>query len=79
MDATTASGGAIWTPPGVPYCPTPEHPETSFALHKRICYNDYIQGEFPLSANPSIVLHVLSACSLDPEDLARLEASNHTD
>ncbi|PQQ05481.1 ultraviolet-B receptor UVR8 [Prunus yedoensis var. nudiflora] len=32
-------------------------------------------GEFPLAANPSIVLHVLTACNLDPQDLAKLEAT----
>jgi hypothetical protein len=28
--------------------------------------------------SPSIVLHVLSACDLDPKDLAALEASHTT-
>ena len=32
-------------------------------------------GEYPLAANPFVVLHVLTACNLDPQDLAQLEAS----
>jgi hypothetical protein len=32
-------------------------------------------GQFPLAANPSILLHLLSSCELDPKDLAALEAS----
>ncbi|CAN6238534.1 unnamed protein product [Urochloa humidicola] len=42
---------------------------------KRHCHGDGIPGEFPLALSPSIVLHVLSACDLDPKDLAALEAT----
>lgn len=42
---------------------------------QRHCYGNASPGEFPLSANPSIVLHFLTACNLDPQDLAKLEAS----
>uniref|UniRef100_A0A7N0R8D1 Uncharacterized protein n=1 Tax=Kalanchoe fedtschenkoi TaxID=63787 RepID=A0A7N0R8D1_KALFE len=42
---------------------------------KRHCYGESSPGEFPLAASPSIVLHVLTACNLDPEDLAKLEAT----
>ncbi|CAN6279076.1 unnamed protein product [Urochloa humidicola] len=42
---------------------------------KRHCHGDGIPGEFPLAVSPSIVLHVLSACDLDPKDLAALEAT----
>ena len=45
---------------------------------QRHCYGDGIPGEFPLAVSPSIVLHVLSACDLDPKDLANLEASHTT-
>ncbi|GMH01537.1 hypothetical protein Nepgr_003376 [Nepenthes gracilis] len=41
----------------------------------RHCFGDSTPGEFPLAANPSIVLHVLTACNLDPQDLAKLEAT----
>ncbi|CAA0818372.1 Regulator of chromosome condensation (RCC1) family protein [Striga hermonthica] len=41
----------------------------------RHCFGNVGPGEFPLSANPSIVLHVLTACNLDPQDLAKLEAT----
>lgn len=42
---------------------------------QRHCFGNVSPGEFPLSANPSIVLHVLTGCNLDPQDLAKLEAS----
>lgn len=42
---------------------------------QRHCFGDAHPGEFPLAANPSIVLHVLTACDLEPQDLARLEAT----
>ncbi|XP_057811083.1 ultraviolet-B receptor UVR8 [Salvia miltiorrhiza] len=42
---------------------------------QRHCFGNASPGEFPLSANPSIVLHFLSACNLDPQDLAKLEAT----
>uniref|UniRef100_A0ACD5UQT4 Uncharacterized protein n=1 Tax=Avena sativa TaxID=4498 RepID=A0ACD5UQT4_AVESA len=32
-------------------------------------------GQFPLTASPSILLHLLSSCELDPKDLAALEAT----
>ena len=82
MDDTASSEDALWK---IPYCASSAHlqpcsssPSSSALVSgKRICYNDYVQGEFPLLANPSIVLHVLSECNLNPEDLARLEASLH--
>uniref|UniRef100_A0A175YRQ0 RCC1-like domain-containing protein n=1 Tax=Daucus carota subsp. sativus TaxID=79200 RepID=A0A175YRQ0_DAUCS len=46
----------------------------SFQRQQRHCFGDATPGEFPLSANPSIVLHVLTGCNLDPQDLAKLEA-----
>lgn len=49
----------------------------SFNRQTRHCFGDTTPGEFPLSANPSIVLHVLTGCNLDPQDLAKLEASLH--
>lgn len=50
--------------------------QQSFQRSQRLCLGNSAPGEFPLSANPSIVLHVLTSCNLDPDDLAHLEASN---
>ncbi|KAE9610338.1 putative regulator of chromosome condensation 1/beta-lactamase-inhibitor protein II [Lupinus albus] len=50
-------------------------PLPTFQPRQRLCYRDSRPGEFPLSASPSIVLHVLTACNLDPQDLAKLEAT----
>ncbi|KAJ8773540.1 hypothetical protein K2173_005786 [Erythroxylum novogranatense] len=47
----------------------------SIERNQRHCFGESIPGEFPLAANPSIVLHVLTACNLDPQDLAKLEAT----
>jgi len=43
---------------------------------QRHCFGDAHPGEFPLATNPSVVLHVLTACDLEPQDLASLEASS---
>ncbi|WMV28989.1 hypothetical protein MTR67_022374 [Solanum verrucosum] len=48
---------------------------STFQRQVRHCFGNATPGEFPLSANPSIVLHVLTGCNLDPQDLATLEAS----
>jgi len=48
---------------------------TVLELSQRHCYGDGTPGEFPLAVSPSIVLHVLSACDLDPKDLVALEAT----
>lgn len=50
-------------------------PPVPHQRQQRHCFGNESPGEFPLSANPSIVLHFLSACNLDPQDLAKLEAS----
>lgn len=50
-------------------------PLPTFQRQQRHCFGDSTPGEFPLSANPSIVLHVLTACNLDAQDLAKLEAT----
>ncbi|KAK8923837.1 Ultraviolet-B receptor UVR8 [Platanthera zijinensis] len=42
---------------------------------QRHCFGNAHPGEFPLATSPSIVLHVLTSCDLDPDDLARLEAT----
>jgi len=47
----------------------------SFQRQQRHCFGNSTPGEFPLAANPSIVLHVLTECDLDPQDLASLEAT----
>lgn len=50
-------------------------PPVTHQRQQRHCFGNASPGEFPLSANPSIVLHVLTGCNLDPQDLAKLEAS----
>jgi len=77
MDATTSGT------PTIQYHNIPDQPITTivatqlptFQRQLRHCFGDSSPGEFPLSANPSIVLHVLTSCSLYPQDLAKLEAS----
>ncbi|KAE9602868.1 hypothetical protein Lal_00049439 [Lupinus albus] len=78
MDTTTSGT------PTIQYRNIPDQPITAivvamplptFQRQQRHCFGDSIPGEFPLSASPSIVLHVLTACNLDPQDLAKLEAS----
>ncbi|XP_042010965.1 ultraviolet-B receptor UVR8-like [Salvia splendens] len=55
----------------VPLAPPP----VAHQRKQRHCFGNAIPGEFPLSANPSIVLHFLSACNLNPQDLAKLEVT----
>ncbi|KZV47540.1 hypothetical protein F511_32794 [Dorcoceras hygrometricum] len=50
-------------------------PPVTYQRQQRHCFGNVSPGEFPLSANPSIVLHVLTGCNLDAQDLAKLEAS----
>lgn len=50
-------------------------PLPTFQRQQRQCVGNSTPGEFPLSASPSIVLHVLTSCNLDPQDLAKLEAT----
>ncbi|KAL0372324.1 UNVERIFIED_CONTAM: Ultraviolet-B receptor UVR8 [Sesamum calycinum] len=50
-------------------------PPVTHQRQQRHCFGNATPGEFPLSANPSIVLHFLTGCNLDPQDLAKLEAS----
>lgn len=77
MDATTSGT------PTIQYHNIPDQSGTAIAAASiptfprqvRHCFGDSSPGEFPLAANPSIVLHVLTACNLDPRDLAKLEAS----
>lgn len=78
MDATTSGTETIQ------YCNIPEQPiaaalvtspRPAFQRQVRHCFGDLVPGEFPLAANPSIVLHVLTACNLDPQDLAKLEVT----
>ncbi|XP_021746782.1 probable E3 ubiquitin-protein ligase HERC4 [Chenopodium quinoa] len=78
MDATTSGTETIQ------YCNIPEQPiigslvtspRPAFLRQVRHCFGDLVPGEFPLAANPSIVLHVLTASNLDPQDLAKLEVT----
>ncbi|XP_074274358.1 ultraviolet-B receptor UVR8-like [Silene latifolia] len=78
MDVTTSGTETIQ------YCNISEQPiaatlvtspRSTFQRLVRHCFGNSIPGEFPLAANPSIVLHVLTSCSLDPQDLAKLEAT----
>lgn len=48
----------------------------SFLSLKRQCLGNSAPGEFFLASCPSIALHVLTTCDLDPRDLAKLEASD---
>jgi hypothetical protein len=77
MDATTSGTPTIQyhNIPDQPITAIVSSPVPAFQRQQRHCFGDSIPGEFPLSANPSIVLHVLTACHLDPQDLAKLEAS----
>lgn len=74
MDATTSGT------PALQYHNLPEQPVSTaspplspFQRQKRHCFGDSTPGDFPLAASPSIVLHVLTECRLDPRDLANLE------
>ncbi|KAJ0237914.1 hypothetical protein HA466_0244380 [Hirschfeldia incana] len=66
--------------PSLQYHNLPEQPVSSASStlvtpmqrQKRQCFGDSTPGEFPLAANPSIVLHVLTECRLNPRDLANL-------
>ncbi|KAJ0977332.1 hypothetical protein J5N97_012806 [Dioscorea zingiberensis] len=43
---------------------------------QRHCFDtNSTRGEFPLAVNPGLLLHVLTSCHLDPEDLANFEAT----
>ncbi|XP_020572054.1 probable E3 ubiquitin-protein ligase HERC4 [Phalaenopsis equestris] len=77
MDAT-ASGAS----PSIPYINLIDQPlslvtplQQSLQRCQRHCFGNAHPGEFPLATSPSIVLHVLTSCDLDPEDLAHLEAT----
>ncbi|XP_045816527.1 ultraviolet-B receptor UVR8 [Trifolium pratense] len=50
-------------------------PLPTFQRQQRHCLGNSTPGEFPLSAKPAIVLHVLTSCNLDPQDLAKLEGT----
>ncbi|KAL5216893.1 hypothetical protein ABZP36_008294 [Zizania latifolia] len=49
------------------------HPSAEHS--QRHCFRDGAAGELLVTANPSILLHVLSSYDLEPEDLAALEAT----
>ncbi|EFJ11310.1 hypothetical protein SELMODRAFT_426505 [Selaginella moellendorffii] len=79
----TAATGPVWQPTSLSFIGiSGEQPHGVAALmqtsqrNQRLCYgSSSSHGEFPLATNPSIVLHVLTECCLDPQDLARLEAT----
>ncbi|KAJ1685779.1 hypothetical protein LUZ63_017169 [Rhynchospora breviuscula] len=77
MDATTS--GAT---PSIPLHLIIDEPlslvsalQQTYQRSQRHCFGESTPGEFPLAANPSIVLHVLTSCNLNPEDLAHLEVT----
>lgn len=74
MDATT-SGTPTIQYHDQPIATLVVPPVATFQRQVRHCFGESTPGEFPLAVNPSIVLHVLTACSLDPQDLAKLEAT----
>ncbi|KAL3636423.1 hypothetical protein CASFOL_020970 [Castilleja foliolosa] len=81
--------GAQWTPPVVDLLafstktyPSEQLPILHLLLppithqrQHRHCFGNVGPGEFPLSANPSIVLHFLTVCNLNLQDLTKLEAT----
>ncbi|KAM7269357.1 hypothetical protein ACFE04_024854 [Oxalis oulophora] len=67
MDATTSSTSTIQ--------PHNISEQSTFQRNLRHCLGLTTPGEFPLATNPSIVLHVLASCNLEPQDLAKLEAT----
>ncbi|GAB2280564.1 hypothetical protein Dimus_015191 [Dionaea muscipula] len=76
MDASTSGT----TTPSIQFHAIAEQPiaaalPTTFERRVRHCFGDSTPGEFPLAASPSIVLHVLTSCNVDPQDLAKLEAT----
>ena len=77
MDATASEAALVIqfhnivndaTSHSLPLDPDAEHAKRHFR-------GDEAMGQFPLTANPSILLHLLSSCELDPKDLAALEVS----
>lgn len=78
MDATTSGTSSIQyhNITDQPITAIVAAPISTFQRNQRHCFGDSTPGEFPLAANPSIVLHVLTDCNLDPQDLAKLEASS---
>ncbi|CAN8266453.1 unnamed protein product [Cochlearia groenlandica] len=78
MDATSSGTSGLQYLPEQPVSTaSPPTTTTMSPLHrqKRHCFGETTPGEFPLAANPSIVLHVLTESTLDPLDLANLEAT----
>lgn len=79
MDATTSSGASSSLPLHLiidDALALVSPLQQSFQRSQRHCFGGSAPGEFPLAANPSIVLHVLTSCNLEPDDLAHLEASS---
>ncbi|GAB2297852.1 hypothetical protein Dimus_031938 [Dionaea muscipula] len=79
MDATTSGSPsvqfhAIAEQPIAASCVTSSS-ATMFDRQVRHCCLDPTPGEFPLASYPSLVVHVLTSCNVDPQDLARLEAT----
>lgn len=77
MDTTVTTA----TPNGVSPAATlqlhsiiPENPTMAMVCLKRQCLGNSAPGDFFLASCPSIALHVLTTCDLDPRDLAKLEA-----
>ncbi|XP_024023948.1 ultraviolet-B receptor UVR8 [Morus notabilis] len=75
MDATASGTPTIQFHHNLPEQPIPTTTITFERRQQRHCFGDSIPGEFPLAASPHIVLHVLTTCNLDPQDLAKLEAT----
>lgn len=77
MDATRSGTPTVQyhNIPDQPIAAIVTSPLPTFQRQQRHCFGDSSPGEFPLAANPSIVLHVLTACNLEPQDLAKLEAT----
>ncbi|XP_006647457.1 ultraviolet-B receptor UVR8-like [Oryza brachyantha] len=77
MDAAASGTSPVMQFHGIVDEPTSHSSPLHAVLERsqRHCYGHETPGEFPLAVSPSIVLHVLSTCELDPKDLAALEAT----
>ncbi|KAK1290428.1 Ultraviolet-B receptor UVR8 [Acorus calamus] len=75
MDATASETSTIQLHNVVEQPLTLIPPLQTFQRQQRHCFGNSSPGEFPLAANPYIVLHVLTGCDLEPQDLAKLEVT----
>ncbi|KAI5014572.1 hypothetical protein ZWY2020_055962 [Hordeum vulgare] len=77
MDATASNPAVVTEFHNIvnDVAPRSTSPDRELDLAKRHFSGEEAVGQFPLTASPSILLHVLSSSELDPKDLAALEAT----